>query len=77
MGDKIRMARMRKDETGRPCPQTLGEYYDLTKVLFGENNKAAEFLQSKIDSNESGRDEIVVAADSQMRSLIFMMAGES
>ena len=64
---------MREDENGMPCPETLGEYYDLTKAIFGEDNKAIDFLQAKIDSNPNGRDDKVTAADSQMRYLIFTM----
>ena len=64
---------MRKDEDGNVCPETLGEYYDLCKGLGGEDCKACVFLKEKIDSHEKGRDERVIAADSQMRLLLFPM----
>jgi len=65
---------LRKDENGAPCPETLGEYYDLCIRLCGVDNKATKFIQSKIDSSPKGREEVVVTPDSQMRQLIFTMA---
>lgn len=64
---------MRTDEDGEPCPETSGEYYDITLALFGEKMgaKALEFLDQKI--KEQGRDEKVIASDSQMRMLLFSM----
>lgn len=59
---------MRKDENGVECPETLGEYRDFCALLGVENNKAVAFLDRKIA--EQGRDEIVVAPDSQMRQLL-------
>lgn len=64
---------MRKDETGSSCPETLGEYYDLCAALGGVECKACTFLKGKIDSHEKGREELVLAADSQMRMLLFSM----
>jgi hypothetical protein len=61
---------MRKDEKGDPCPETLGEYRDLCNA-FAPGSKAVEFLDSKI--SEQGRDEVVIAADSQMRLLLMPM----
>ena len=65
---------MRTDETGTPCPETLGEYYDLSRAIFGEGSRPVTFLEGKIA--ETSRDEIVVAEDSQMRFLLFTMAAE-
>lgn len=64
---------MRKDEAGNDCPETLGEYRDLVVAFspFGEKSKAAQFLDEKIA--EQGRDEKVVAPDSQMRMLLMPM----
>jgi hypothetical protein len=61
---------MRKDEKGNECPATLGEYRDMLFALAGsdEKNKAVVFLDEKID--EQGRDEEVLAADSQMRVVL-------
>lgn len=66
---------MRKDENGDVCPETLGEYYAITKAMFGEQmgKKALEFLQEKIDKAPNGKDEKVISDDSQMRGLIFNM----
>lgn len=59
---------MRQDEQGNPCPGTLGEYYDLCLAIGGVNCPAVKLLQEKID--RYGRDEEVVAEDSQMRALL-------
>lgn len=66
---------MRLNENNQQCPSTLGEYYELTKALFGEDigKQALDFLQFKIDSCPNGRAEKVLADDRQMRGLIFAM----
>jgi len=61
---------MRKDEQGQECPATLGEYRDLCAALMGEDNAAVELLDKKIEDNPKGRDDEVIAADSQMRLLL-------
>lgn len=58
---------MRKDETGQTCPETLGEYRDLC-MAFGGPNAATDLLDDRIA--QDGRDEVVVAPDSQMRLLL-------
>jgi len=63
---------MRTDEEGNQCPSTLGEYHDLCVVLFGKDSRATQFLAEKIMAQ--GRNEAVLAADSQMRYLLFSMA---
>ena len=65
---------MRTDENGGPCPATLGEYLDLCKAIGGSECKAVQFLNKKIE--ESSRDEIVIAADSQMRAVLMPMLAE-
>ena len=65
---------MRKDEAGNQAPSTLGEYRDMCAALGGEECKAVKFLDEKIE--EQGRDEEVVAADSQMRALLMPMLVE-
>lgn len=60
----------RKDENGNECPATLGEYYDLIHAIM-PNSRAAEFLEEKIAAQ--GRDEEVIAPDSQMRLLLMPM----
>jgi len=62
---------MRTDEAGRSCPETLGEYRDLCAALGGESCRAVRFLDRKIA--EQGRDEKVIADDSQMRMLLYPM----
>ena len=64
---------MRKDEGGNDCPGTLGEYRDLCAAFGGEDCDAVKFLDKKIASNPGGRDEIVIAPDSQMRLLLMPM----
>lgn len=59
---------MRKDENGNNCPETLGEYYDLCLALGGNDCEAVFLLEEKI--KKQGRDEKVIAPDSQMRFLL-------
>jgi hypothetical protein len=60
---------MRKDENGNECPGTLFEYRDLCKAVGGPNCKAVKLLEEKIAAN-GGKDDKVIAADSQMRMLL-------
>lgn len=60
---------MRKDETGQPCPETLGEYLDLCQAIAPES-RAVKLLEDKIAESPHGRKEKVLAADSQMRYLL-------
>ncbi len=62
---------MRTDENGDACPATLGEYRDLCAALGGDTCRAVKFLDTKIA--EQGRDETVIAADSQMRAILMPM----
>lgn len=61
---------MRTDETGGPCPATLGEYRDLVFAMVCEDaqNPAVVFLDQKIA--DQGRDERVLAPDAQMRLVL-------
>lgn len=65
---------MRKDEEGNDAPSTLGEYRNMCVAIGGEACEAVKFLDKKIA--EDGRDETVVAADSQMRALLMPMLVE-
>lgn len=47
---------------------TLGEYRDLCATLAGEGSKAVKFFDDKI--KQQGRDELVLADESQMLVLI-------
>lgn len=63
---------MRKDENDQKCPGTLFEYRDMCKALGGPECEAVKFLEKKIADND-GKDDDVVAADSQMRMLLMPM----
>lgn len=69
---------MRKDESGNPCPETLGEYRTMCKALspYGENCKAVEYIDEMITGEQAGEDAKVVAADSQMRVVLMPMCME-
>lgn len=62
---------MQKLSTGDDA--TLGNYLKLAKLVFGEDSKAASFIQKKIDESPHGEDEEVVAAESQMIFLLMDM----
>lgn len=64
---------MRKDEQGNECPATLGEYLDACLRVMGPDNAAVVFLNTKIAESAGGRDELVLADDSQMRALLMPM----
>lgn len=65
---------MRTDEKGNECPGTLGEYRDMCAALGGEGCAAVVYLDGKIRENvPAGRDERVIAPDSQMRALLMPM----
>lgn len=57
--------------TNQTVPSTLGEYRDICAAIGGESCSAVHFLDAKIA--EQGRDELVVAPDSQMRELLMLM----
>ena len=63
---------MRTDESGNPCPETLGEYYDMCHAIAG-NTAATDFLGRKIAENPKGREDVVFQPDSQMRGLLMPM----
>lgn len=67
---------MRTDETGSQCPGTLGEYLDLCKSIGGPECRAVAFLNKKIEESPNGRDEEVIAPDSQMRMVLMPMLME-
>jgi len=52
------------------CPATLGEYRDLCTAIGGDDCDAVKFLDTKIAESPHGRDEIVMAADIQMRAIL-------
>lgn len=62
---------MRNDPyTGDSVPSTLGEYRDICSALGGEGCGAVQFLDRQIAQAPAGRDELVLAPDSQMRALL-------
>lgn len=60
---------MRMLSTG--VPSTLGNWYDLCKVTFGEESMATLFIKEKMD--ESGRDEEVLTDESQLLHVLGRM----
>jgi len=62
------------DDSGEPCPSTLGEYRDLCAAFGGEDCRAVKFLDERIA--QEGRDSEVIAPDSQMRFLLMPMLVE-
>lgn len=71
--DFSKLAMSRTDESGKPCPATLGEYRDMCAAIGGEDCKAVAFLDAKIAKEPEGRDAKVLAPDSQMRALLMPM----
>jgi len=59
---------MRKLSTG--ADSTLGNYLDLTNAFFGKDSPQAKFLNDKIAESPNGREEEVIAAESQMLYLL-------
>lgn len=45
---------------------TLGNWSDLTNAVFGKDSPQAKFLDKKIAESPNGRDEEVIAEESQM-----------
>lgn len=54
---------------------TLGNYRDLSAALFGETSPQTRFLDGKIATNPNGRDEEVIAEETQMMYLLFELTG--
>jgi hypothetical protein len=63
--------------SGETVPETLGEYRDICKAIGGEKCRAVKYLDEKIAASEKagdgGRDEKVIADDSQVRMLLMPM----
>lgn len=59
---------MRTLSTGQPS--TLGSYYDNCKALLGDDSPATRYFADKIKASPEGRDEPVIANESQMMVLI-------
>jgi hypothetical protein len=62
----------RADDSSEMVPSTLGEYRDLIAAI-APTSAAVAFLDERIASALAGRAEVVTAADSQMRALLFPM----
>jgi hypothetical protein len=45
---------------------TLGYHRDMSKAFFGENSEATKFLDKKIAESPRGRDELVLADETQL-----------
>jgi hypothetical protein len=59
---------MNKLSTGQDS--TLASYLGMTKMFFGEDSAAVEFLNKKVAESPNGVNEEVVAAESQMLYLL-------
>lgn len=60
-----------KLSTGQPS--TLGTYLDNCDALFGPGNAASKYFASKIASSPRGRNDVVIAPESQVMALIGSM----
>ena len=60
---------MKRLSTGQNS--TLGSYLDMAVATMGDDSKAAIFLQGRVDKATNGRDEEVIADETQM---IFMLS---
>lgn len=58
-------------ENGEECPETLGEYRDICASFGGEDCAAVEVLDAHIAN--SGRDDVVIKSDAEMRALLMPM----
>lgn len=65
---------MRKLSTGDDA--TLGNYRALVMRVFGDTNKAVEFLDRKIAESPDGENEEVLADEGQMVYVLSRMAME-
>ena len=63
---------MRKISTGADA--TLGNYHDLCVMVFGARSKQAGFFQRKISESTVGRDDEVLADESQVMYMLTSMA---
>jgi len=72
---------MRTDEAGNSAPATLGEYFDLCEALEGGRGSggaaACRLLKEKIGGSPGGRDEEVIASDSQVRQLLMPLLAKT
>lgn len=62
---------MKLMSTGQPS--TLGNYRIMCAAIFGEESKAVEFLDRKIEDSPNGEDEEVIADEGQMVHLLGQM----
>lgn len=62
---------MQKLSTGDDS--TLGNYRRLVGIFFGEDSKAATFLDNKIKESPNGENEEVLTAESQMMQLFISL----
>lgn len=57
--------------------RTLGDWMDLAELLWGTNSDQYRFLSEKAAESTKGREEIVIADDSQMLYLLARMGGKA
>lgn len=51
-------------------PSTLGSYLDLCNLFFGPESNQSKFITDKINESSKGREEEVIADESQMLFLL-------
>ena len=51
-------------------PSTLGSYLDLCIMVYGPDSAATKFIEAKIKDSRLGRNEEVIADESQMVYLL-------
>ena len=59
---------MQKLSTGADA--TLGNYREMAVLLWGENSGATQFLDRKITASPNGKDEEILADESQMIQIL-------
>jgi hypothetical protein len=66
---------MRKLSTGDDS--TLGNYRELSALVFGEDSPATKFIDQKIVESPNGAEEEVIVDESQMLYLLGSLANPS
>lgn len=57
-------------------PKTLGDYRDIFAALAGEGSRAVKFIDDKIQQSPKGRNERVIADETQMMFLLASLIKE-
>ncbi len=54
-------------------PSTLGSYLDMCDLVFGLDSKQSKFIMEEIAKTPNGKNEEVIAAESQMMYLLLSL----